>query len=212
MKALCSVLTLVACASVALGFALRAPPVLTAAQPTPAAAITYDIDGGHSSLLFRAKHLNVSYVYGRFNEFSGQFTFDSAKPENSKVEVEITIESVDSGVDKRDAHLRSPDFFDAKQFPTATFKSKSVRKTKDGHFEVTGDFTLHGVTKPITIDVESVGTVKDERAGEIAGFHGTFTLKRSEFGVSYGPTALGEDILVIVSVEGTRNDEGGGKK
>ncbi len=212
MKALCSLLTLVACASVALGFALRAPPASLAPQPTPPAAITYDIDTGHSSLLFRAKHLNVSYVYGRFNEFSGQFTFDAAKPESSKVEVEIKIDSIDSGIEKRDAHLRSPDFFDAKQFSTATFKSKGVKKTKDGHFDVTGDFTLRGVTKPVTIDVESVGSVKDERAGEIAGFHGTFTLKRSEFGVSYGPTALGEDILVIVSVEGARSDEGGGKK
>jgi polyisoprenoid-binding protein YceI len=196
---LLTALALCASASVALGFAV---PAAAALAPAKSAAKTYSIDAGHSSLLFRAKHLNVSYIYGRFNDFSGKFTFDAEKPENSKVDVEIKIESIDSGIDKRDAHLRSPDFFDAKQFATATFKSKSVKKTKEGHFDVTGDFTLHGVTKSVTLPMEHVGSAKDEQTGERAGFHGSFVLKRSDYGVSYGPTALGEEILVIVSVEG----------
>lgn len=191
-------------AALALGLALRAP-----LAPAVAAPASYDIDTQHSSLLFRAKHLNISYVYGRFNEFSGQFTIDSAKPENSKVAVEIKVDSVDSGIDKRDAHLKSPDFFDAKQFPTATFKSKSVKKSKNGHYEVAGDFMLRGVTKPITLDVEEVGSAKDPfGSGQRAGYFATLTVKRSDFGVSYMPDALGDEVLITISVEGV-SEEGG---
>ncbi len=188
-------LTLAACASLGLGLALRAPTV----APAP---LAYEFDTGHSSLLFRAKHLGIAYVYGRFNEYGGKFVYDAAQPESSSVEVEVKMESVDTGSEKRDGHLKSPDFFDAKQFPTATFKSKSVKKGKEGRLEIAGDFTLHGVTKPVTIDVESVGTGKDPWGGERAGFHGTFTIKRSEFGMDYSLENLSDDVQVTISIQG----------
>lgn len=193
------------CASLAIGMALIPPSTPIAA---PSAADAYDIDPGHSTVMFRAKHLGVSYSYGRFNEFAGQFTLDSAKPENSKVSVEIKTASVDSNDEKRDGHLKSPDFFDAKQFPTSTFTSTSVKKGKDGHYAVTGDFTLRGVTKPVTLDIEEIGSVKDPRFGERTGFHGMVTIKRSEFGVNYMPEGLGEDVLITISVEGVKRDAG----
>lgn len=201
MKLHAIVLSASLCASLALGVAFRTPVAPGAA---PSAADAYEIDAAHSTVLFRAKHLDVSYTYGRFNDFSGAVTFDAAKPENSKVEVEIKTESVDTANEKRDAHMRSPDFFDAKQFPTCNFRSTSVKKGKDGHLAVTGDFTLHGVTKPVTLDVEPVGSGKDPWGGERAGFHGTCTLKRSEFGMNFMPEALGEDVLITVSIEGVK--------
>jgi polyisoprenoid-binding protein YceI len=197
---LLSALALAAAPCLALGLAARAPAIRSSAAP-----VTYEIDAGHSSLLFRAKHIGVAYVYGRFNEYSGSFTHDAEKPENGKVDVEIQIESIDTGIEKRDAHLRSPDFFDAKQFPTATFKSKSVKKKADGRFDVAGDFTMRGTTKPVTIDLEHVGSAKSERMGEREGFHGTFTIKRSDFGMTYGGDSLGEDIQVIVSIQGVKS-------
>lgn len=167
------------------------------------AAKTYNIDTVHSSVIFRAKHMGVTYNYGRFNEFSGNITLDESDTSKSKVELVVKSESVDTANAKRDQHLRSPDFFNAKQFPVITFNSTQVTK-KEGQgniLEVTGDFELHGVKKAITVDVEITGQANNPQSGEIIGFLTTFDIKRSEYGVDFGLEGISDEIQITVSIE-----------
>lgn len=205
-------LTSLALASAA-GLAAGTLPARTAvlgtavgAQATPpaAAAKAYTVDAVHSAVLFRVKHLNTSWSYGRFNAIAGTFLLDGATPANSSIDVTIQAESIDTASEGRDKHLRSPDFFSSKEFPTITFKSTSVKKVKENTFEVVGDLTLRGVKKSITTTIEQTGAGPGMRGGEIAGLHTTFTVKRSEFGMNYMPQGLGEDVEVTVSLEGGR--------
>ena len=167
------------------------------------AATTYEIDAVHSSVLFRAKHMGVAYNYGRFNDFSGKISMDDTDVSKSTVEFEVKTESVDTGNTKRDQHLRSPDFFNAKQFPALTFKSTKVSEKagKENVLEVTGDFNLHGVKKSITLDVEMTGELDTPQGGKIIGFHTTFNIKRTEYGFNFGLEGVNDDIQIIVSVE-----------
>ena len=168
----------------------------------------YEIDTAHSMIIFRAKHNGVSYNYGRFNEFSGKIVMTSTDVSGnmvpgSLVEFEVKTASVDTGNEKRDQHLRSSDFFSAKQFPVITFKSTEV-KVKEGAkdvLEVTGDLELHGVKKSITVDVEITGRAKGKQGESLIGFESTFTIKRSEFGMTYGMGPVSDDIRLTVSVE-----------
>jgi polyisoprenoid-binding protein YceI len=179
--------------------------IITFTQRTESqdAAKTYQIDAAHSSVLFRAKHLGVTYNYGRFNEFSGNITLDETDVSKSKVEFEVKTASVDTANGKRDQHLRSPDFFNAKQFPVLTFKSTKVSEKagQENILEVTGDFELHGVKKSITVDVEITGKGKSPQGGELIGFETTFAIKRSEFGMTYGMQGVSDDIRITVSIE-----------
>ncbi len=166
------------------------------------AADTYEIDTAHSMIIFRAKHNAVSYNYGRFNEFTGQIVMDPMGID-SMVEFEVKAASVDTGNEKRDQHLRSSDFFSAKQFPVITFKSTKV-SAKEGEedvFEVTGDLELHGVKKSITVDVEITGQAKGREGESLIGFESTFTINRSEFGMTYGMGSVSDDIRITVSIE-----------
>lgn len=168
----------------------------------PMGPMTYEIDTAHSMILFRAKHNNVSYNYGRFNEFTGKITTDEFAS-MGMVEFEVKSASVDTGNEKRDQHLRSSDFFSAKQFPVITFKSTKV-STKEGEedvLEVTGDLELHGVKKSITVDVEITGRAKGKDGESLIGFESIFTIKRSEFGMTYGMGPVSDDIRLIVSIE-----------
>lgn len=166
------------------------------------AAMTYEIDATHSMVIFRAKHSGVSYNYGRFNDFTGEITMDE-DISKSTVELEVKTASVDTANQKRDQHLRSSDFFSAKQFPVITFKSTKVRakEGKEDVLEVTGDFELHGVKKSITVDVEITGRGKNREGGSLIGFESTFMIKRSEFGMTYGIGNVSDDIRITVSVE-----------
>lgn len=167
------------------------------------AAKAYQIDAVHSSVFFRAKHLGVSYNYGRFNEFSGSITMDETDVSKSKVEFEVKTASVDTANKKRDQHLRSPDFFNAKQFPVITFKSTKVsaKAGQENMLEVTGDFALHGVKKSITVDVEITGKTNSPQVGEAIGFLTTFDIKRSEYGINFGMESVNDEIQITVSVE-----------
>jgi polyisoprenoid-binding protein YceI len=181
------------------GLALAGPALQDKASKAPASG-TYSIDAGHSSVLFRIKHMQTAWVFGRFNSYSGKVVFDEKAPEKSSVEVRLEMDSVDTGNKKRDDHIRSGDFFDAEQFPTAHFNSKTVKKGADGKYAVTGDLELHGVTKPVTIDLELSGTTSGQR-GTLAGFYGTFSFKRSDFGMSGMLEGLSDEVHVIVSLE-----------
>ncbi len=192
---------------------LSVPAVaLTAASLTPASApvaasatseaVKFKIDSGHSSVLFRVKHFGVSNFYGRFNKIGGEISWDAKNPEASSISIEIDAASVDSNDKGRDDHLRNTDFLSAKEFPTITFKSKSVKKKGD-KLELTGDLTLHGVTKSVTTAVEFTGE-GETPFGYRAGFEASFEIKRSEFGVSGVPGGVGEDVRITVALEGVK--------
>ena len=168
------------------------------------AADTYQIDTGHSMVLFRAKHNGVAYNYGRFNEFTGKITMDETDISKSMVEFEVKTASVDTANEKRDQHLRSPDFFSAKQFPVITFKSTKVNMKEGAEdvLEVTGDLELLGVKKSITVDVEITGKGKGRQGESLIGFESIFTINRSEFGMTYGVGGpVSDAIRLIVSIE-----------
>ena len=169
----------------------------------PMGITKYEIDTVHSMIIFRAKHNSVSYNYGRFNEFTGAITMDETDASKSTVEFEVKAASVDTGNEKRDQHLRSSDFFSAKQFPVITFKSTEV-SAKEGEedvLEVTGDLELHGVKKSIKVDVTITGRAKDRQGASLIGFESIFTIKRSEFGMTYGMGGISDDIRITVSIE-----------
>lgn len=175
--------------------------VLTLASS--AQAQQYELDGAHTSIGFHISHLGLSYTYGRFTDFSGQFSIDTADPSKSSFSLTIQVASVDTANKKRDDHLRSPDFFNAKQFPTITFKSTSV-KPVEGGLEVTGDFTLHGVTKPITVTLEGGKTAEFPKGVMRTGYSGEVTLKRSDFGMDKMLEAVGDEVHIAISFEGTQ--------
>jgi polyisoprenoid-binding protein YceI len=166
-------------------------------------ADTYKIDPVHSSVLFSIKHLGVTDFYGGFNEIAGTVSFDSAAPAKSSVQLTIPVESLATRNPKRDQHLKSPDFFNAKQFPILAFKSSKVEGT-GSTYKVTGDFSLHGVTKPITVEFKR-GNDGKGMTGEVRGGGETrFTIKRSDYGMTFMQDALGDDVNIILSLEGVK--------
>lgn len=165
----------------------------------PAAAANYDIDPGHAFIQFRISHLGYSVLNGRFDKFAGKFTWDKEKPAESTIQVDVETASIDSNWAERDKHLRSPDFLDVEKIPTATFKStKYTGDAKGGKLE--GMLTLHGISKPITLDVKFIGEGPDPWGGYRAGFSATTSLKRADYGISYnlGPTSETMDFDLFV--------------
>lgn len=165
----------------------------------------YKIDAGHSSVMFRVSHLGVSNCYGRFNAFGGEFTLDAANPANCKLSITIQTESIDSNLAARDKHLKSPDFFNVKQYPTATFTSKSFKQSADGAYDVAGDLTMHGVTKEVSVRLKKIGEGKDPFGGYRAGFETEFEIKRADYGINFMPEGLGADVRILVALEGVRS-------
>lgn len=167
------------------------------------AADSYQADPVHSSVVFRVKHLNTSYTWGRFNEILGTFSLDPADPSKGSLTFQVKADSVDTGNAKRDQHLKGPDFFNVVQYPTIAFTSKSLTKAGDG-YEAKGDLTLHGATKPITVRLTPTGTGKTMTGAAIAGIEATFVVKQSDFGITKMAAAIGDDVWVNVSVEGVK--------
>ena len=169
----------------------------------PAAAEVYNIDSEHSSVAFSIRHL-VSRTSGNFHEFTGTINYDATAPEKTAVEAIIQVASIDTDNIKRDAHLRSGDFFDAEQFPTITFKSTHVA-LKGETLELTGEFTMHGVTSTITFPVEILGTGTHPYSQKpIVGFDAQTVIKRSDYGVNNWTDAagiLGDEVKVHVTIE-----------
>lgn len=181
--------------------------LLTIAGTAAQAADTYDIDPVTSSVLFRVKHFNVAYFHGTFNSVNDKessLVWDEANPANSKVVVVVDAASVDSRNEKRDAHLANPDFFDAKQFPVLKFASTAVKAVDATHFEVAGNFTMHGVTKPLTITVTKTGEGKDPKGKHRIGFETVFMIKRSDYGMDKMLENIGDEVTITFSTEGIR--------
>jgi polyisoprenoid-binding protein YceI len=178
-------------------------PVVAHAEP-----VVYKVDPDHSGVAFSIRHF-VSNVPGRFNDFEGTIRYDKLSPASSGVELSVRAASIDTGNNDRDEHLRSHDFFDVQKFPTLTFTSTGVTVKDANTLEVTGDLTLHGVTRRITIPVQVLGTARTPN-GEKAGFEAQFTLNRKDYGITWnrvldaGGTVLGEDVRVTIEIEASR--------
>lgn len=194
-------LKLLALGTLALALPLAFQAVAVPASATPvSAAAPWKVDSGHSSVVFRIKHV-VAPFWGRFDKVSGTVQWDAAKPETASVELTVDVGSVNTNDGKRDDHLRGPDFFSAKEFPTMTFKSTKVTKKGDGKLEATGDLTLHGVTKSITVPIEVTGEGESPFKDTRAGFEATFEIKRGDYGVKgYIPT-ISDEVRIVVALE-----------
>lgn len=189
----------------------------------------YALDAAHTSATFKIEHLGISWISGRFNDVSGTCAVDKADPANCSFEVAIKATSIDTNNAQRDEHLRSDDFFNVKQFPEMTFKSTSVRKAattqpaadgpatkptqddpksaatpSDAVYEVTGDFTMHGMTKPVTFVLRGGKEAEFPKGTQRIGFFAEFALKRSDYGMGKLPGAVGDVVKITVSFEATR--------
>jgi polyisoprenoid-binding protein YceI len=180
--------------------------VLTLAAGSPAlAAETFVVDKVHSEASFQIRHF-VSKVRGRFTDFGGTIQVDRANPDKSSVEYTIKTASIDTANERRDGHLKSPDFFDAEKHPEISFKSSKVVPKGQDRYDVTGTFTMHGVSKEITVPVAFLGFAKTQR-GEKAGFEVTTTINRKDFGITWnqamdtGGFVLGDEVTVAINIE-----------
>jgi len=149
--------------------------------------------------------MNIAPFYGTFDDMTGSLSFDAADPSKSTLEASIKVDSVHTHNDKRNGHLKSPDFFNAAKFPTMTFKSKSFAKSGENMFDVKGDLTIHGVTKEITVKLEKTGSGSVPQMGERIGFGTEFTLKRSDYGITFMPDGLGDEVKVAIGIEAGKN-------
>lgn len=198
----CAALLSVSALTVA-GMALpRAAASEAASYKRQANVDTFKIDPAHSSVVFKVKHMGVSYVYGRFNEFSGEVVWDGEDPTKHSIKAEVKATSVDTNSNGRDNHLRGPDFFDSANSPTIVFESTGVKESGSDKYEVEGKLTLHGVTKPINVTIEKVGLADLPRMGKRLGLACEFTVKRSEFGMTYGiDGAVSDEVTILLAFE-----------
>ncbi|HMB55655.1 MAG TPA: YceI family protein [Arenimonas sp.] len=165
-------------------------------------ATDYKIDSSHTQVLFTYAHMGYSHITGRFDKVSGTFDLDPAKLTASKISIEIPIASISTGVDRLNEHLQSADFFDAEKFPTATFKSTKVTDAGKGKLAVAGDLTIHGVTKPVVLDV-TINGIGQHPMKKIpaAGFDARTTIKRSDFGMGNYVPAVGDEVTLAITLE-----------
>jgi polyisoprenoid-binding protein YceI len=184
---------------------------LAMGMPLIAGAASYQLDADHSSIQFKIRHLTVSNVTGTFNKFKGSASVEGEDLATLKVEVAIDAASVDTGHEKRDEHLRNADFLDVAKYPTITFISKKIVKAEPGKLRITGDLTLHGVTREITVDLEGpTPEVKDPWGNFRRGATGTAKIDRRDFGITWnkaldtGGLVVGNEVGIQVDIEWVR--------
>ena len=181
---------------------------LTAALPVMAA--DYSIDTAHSSVTFQIKHLAISKVKGAFTDFTGSFSYDPAKPEATSAVAVIQMTSVDTGNEKRDEHLRNPDFFEVETYTTMTFKSTSVKMKNDEEGVITGNLTMHCVTKPVHLDLEINGMITDPWGNERVGASLSGEINRKDWGLTWskametGGLVVGDEVKIAIEIEGIK--------
>ena len=175
---------------------------------TPSSLTTWKLDPAHSAAEFKVKHMMISNVKGKLTGLSGVLNEDSANTANSSVEAAIDVSTLSTGDAQRDGHLKSGDFFDAEKYPTMTFKSTSVKKTGEDEYAVTGDLTMHGVTKPVTFAVEGPSAPgKDPWGNTRIGLSATTKINRKDFGLTWnsaletGGVLVGEDVHITLDVQ-----------
>ena len=190
--------------SIAIAAAGLAQSAVSFGANTPAPAGAYKVDSAHSGAFFEVGHLGgVSRFSARFNDIAGDFVLDA--PEKSKVSVTIKTDSIDSNVEALDKHLKSPDFFNAVQYPTMTFSSTAVKLDANGTGTLAGNLTLRGVTKPVTFQLKQIGAGKGMKGEQRVGYVATSTIKRTDFGMSYGvPGAATDEVDLRINIEGVK--------
>ncbi len=182
----------------------NASPTQTVAKQTSTAATAWKIDDTHSMGLFRVQHFGAGMFWGRFDGVTGTITTSGTPMETLALNVVIDTNSVSSANKDLESHLRIPDFFSVKEFPEMSFVSTSAKKLEGSTWSVNGNFTLHGITKPITVNIELTGQSESARGNKI-GFEAVFTIDRSEFGMTYGTekNSIGKSVRIIVALEAT---------
>lgn len=185
------------------GAALAALLGLGAAYGGAAHAADYALDPTHSFVQFKIKHLGYSWMFGRFDKLDGKFSYDPAKPEASAIEVSVDTSSINTNHAERDKHLRGKDFLETDKFGVATFKSTGYKGSADKGV-MSGVLSFHGVEKPIEVQVEKVGEGQDPWGGYRAGFVGTYTMTRADFGVDFDLGPASTTVELTFGVEGTK--------
>ena len=186
---------------------------MTTITATPKSHTPWDVDLVHSNLGFTVRHLVISKVHGRFARWAGNITLDEARPERSQVEVRVDAASIDTHEPQRDAHLRSADFFDTDKHPEITFQSTRIEKTGEDRHRMTGDLTIAGVTRPVLLEVETLGRTKDPWGGERLGFSAKTTIDRRDFGLVWnqaletGGVVVGEKVEIGIEIEAVKRAE-----
>ena len=182
--------------------------------PAPSRAATWELDPAHSSIGFAIRHMMISTVRGQLRTFTGKATGDPTAPDKGAIEVTIDATSIDTANAKRDEHLKSPDFLDVAKFPTITFKSKKIAAAGQGKAKLTGDLTLHGVTKEVVLDVDGLTpAIKDPMGNTRAGAHATAKINRKDFGIAYnkaldgGGLMVGDEVEITIDVEAVQKGE-----
>ncbi len=190
----------------ALFAALMAASAQAASHESKAAA--YDIDPSHTDVVFRVNHLGFSNTWGRFNEVSGSMMLDEEHPEKSSIEITIKAISLDTAHDERDFHLRGPDFFNVREFPTIEFKSTAIEMTGDKSAKITGDLTMHGTTKPVSFEatLNKIGPNPLNKEMTV-GFSARGALMRSDFGIDSFVPAVGDEVHLYLEVEAVKAGE-----
>jgi polyisoprenoid-binding protein YceI len=183
-------------------------PQSPAVASTEATATTWDIDASHTSAGFKVRHLMVSHVRGQLGTVSGTVVIDEKTPEASSVDVSVAVAGIDTREAKRDEHLRSADFFDVANHPNVTFRSTAVRRGRDGGFDVTGDLTIRGTTRPVTLTVEPLeATVADPWGGTRRGATARGRINRKDFGLQWnlaletGGFVVGDEVMIEIEAE-----------
>ncbi len=170
----------------------------------------YSFDKAHTQIIFSVSHLGFSHSHGKFLDFDGGFVFNREEPAKSSVDVTIQTAGIDMDDEKWDEHMKNADFFDVEKFPTMTFKSTAFEITGENTGKMTGDLTLLGVTKPVTLDVvHNKSDVHPFSSKYVSGFSAAGSLKRSDFGMNYGLPMVGDDVKIQIEVEGLREELGG---
>ncbi|GAA0433320.1 YceI family protein [Lentibacillus halophilus] len=168
----------------------------------------WNVDKVHSTIGFAVRHMMISNVKGTFNDFEGTVEADPQDLTDASIDLKIDVSSVDTRMSDRDDHLRSADFFDAENYPTITFKATNIEKKSEDHYDVTGDFTIRGTTKPVTFDITFEGVAKDPMTGdEAAGFSGSTKINREDFGLTWnaaleaGGVVVGDEVKINIEIQ-----------
>ncbi len=173
----------------------------------------WTVDASHSAIEFKVKHMMIANVRGSFHKFDADVVADAADLTTANISFSIDVNSIDTRDEQRDGHLKSADFFDVEKFPQITFKSTQVTRKGEGEYALTGDVTIHGVTKPITFSVEFEGSGKDPWGNERAGFSATASLSRKDFGLTWnaaletGGVLVGDEVKLALQIEAIKQGE-----
>ena len=183
--------------------ALLFVPAAGFAEDGESATESLKIDPGHSNVMFKVNHLGIGYIYGQFTDFSGTIEFNEDEPSDSSIEFTVKTASVETNVDKRDKHLKSPDFLHAKKHPEMTFESTKIEKDGDD-YQVTGKLSIRGKTKEVSFEAEHVGSGKGPGGNFRRGFTAEFEIDRTEFGVDWNPEVVKKEMELILAFEAVK--------